>query len=393
MAAPFPEPLRLARHAMATRFELALHGADPVALRAAGEEALDEIERLEDQLSLFRPASDIAHANARAAREPVRVSPAVFGLLQHARRLSDETGGAFDITIGPLMQCWGLLGETGRVPGAEEVAAARTKMGMHLVTLDERDLTVGFAREGVMLDLGAIGKGFALQRAAELLRDAGVASALLHGGTSTVCALGAPPGAGAWKVAIECPPDQAPLAPQADADATRGCAPQGAVGFPPSPLPAGVAAVDGPRAHDDRRAPSGSPMSASDRTVVHGRYFECDSDGPRPVCLAVVPLRDEALSVSAFWGKSFRVGGRTFGHVLDPRTGWPTSAAALAAVVTPSATDADALSTALLTLGAGGLEAVMKLRPGSRALVLTPRAGPTPARVRAFGIPLVSDSP
>ena len=116
----------LARHAMNTRFELVLHGADPVALRAAGEAALNEVERVESQLSLFRPTSEIAHVNARAAREPVRVSPEVFGLLAHAKQLSAETGGAFDITLAPLLRCWGLLGRSdGCIPTEEELAQAR----------------------------------------------------------------------------------------------------------------------------------------------------------------------------------------------------------------------------------------------------------------------------
>src|SRR3989442_10292235 len=96
----------VARQAMATRFEIVLHGGNPVALRAAGEEALAEIARLEDQLSLYRPSSEIAHLNARAAREPVKVSPALFALLQHAQQLHRESGGAFDITVAPLVRCW-----------------------------------------------------------------------------------------------------------------------------------------------------------------------------------------------------------------------------------------------------------------------------------------------
>src|SRR6516164_6924116 len=141
----------LAVHAMATRFELVLHGEDPVHLRAAGEEALGEIERLESQLSLFRPESEIANLNARAAREPVQVSPEVFGLLEHAQRLHAESGGAFDITIAPLVRCWGFMGSTGRLPSADEVAQAREKVGMNLVQLDAEQRTVRFSREGVML--------------------------------------------------------------------------------------------------------------------------------------------------------------------------------------------------------------------------------------------------
>src|SRR5580765_4854723 len=124
-------PVTLACNAMATRFEIVLHGDNPVALRAAGEEALDEIERLEAQLSLYRPTSEIAHLNARAAREPVRVTPAVFALLQHAQQLHHETGGAFDISVAPLVRCWGFMGDTGRMPAPEDVAEARCKVGMH----------------------------------------------------------------------------------------------------------------------------------------------------------------------------------------------------------------------------------------------------------------------
>src|SRR5262245_55384650 len=192
---------------MATRFEIALHGDNPISLRAAGEEAFDEIERIEARLSLYRPTSEIAHVNARAAREPVRVSPASFRLLEHAARLSAESGGAFDITIGPLMKCWGFVQGTGQVPTPEALVEARAKTGMRLVELDADRFTVHFVREGVMLDLGAIGKGYAVGVAAETLREAGVTSALIHGGTSSVYALGCPPEADAWKVAIEEPPD------------------------------------------------------------------------------------------------------------------------------------------------------------------------------------------
>src|SRR5262245_5142912 len=161
----------LARNAMATRFEIILYGNDPVSLRATGEEALDEVERLENQLSLYRPTSDIAHLNARAAREPVRVDPALFHLLEQARKLHQETDGAFDITIAPLVRCWGFMGGTGRIPSRAEIAEARKKVGMHLVQLDGATCSVRFAREGVMLDLGAIGKGYAIERAADLLKE------------------------------------------------------------------------------------------------------------------------------------------------------------------------------------------------------------------------------
>ena len=127
------QTVTLARHAMATRFELVLHGNDPVALRAAGEAALDEVTRAESQLSLYRPGSEIAQVNARAAREAVHISPELFALLEQAQRLHAETQGAFDITVAPLVRCWGFMDNRGKMPSPEALADARTKVGMTLV--------------------------------------------------------------------------------------------------------------------------------------------------------------------------------------------------------------------------------------------------------------------
>lgn len=288
----------LACHAMATRFEVVLHGDNESHLRAAGEEALAEVNRVENQLSLYRPGSEIAQLNARAASEPVRVSPEVFSLLQHAAQLTAETGGAFDISIAPLVRCWGFMNNAGRLPASEEIEAARELVGMDKVLFDVRERTIRFARPGVMLDLGAIGKGYAITRGMEILRVAGVTSALFHGGTSTVGAIGHPPDAEFWRVAVD------------------------------------------------------APSSDGGKTT---REFH---------------LHDEALSVSAVWGRMFSAGDKKFGHVIDPRTGQPVTSAVLAAVVLPDATETDALSTALLTLGAAGQSEITRLRPGMRTLVV-----------------------
>jgi thiamine biosynthesis lipoprotein len=253
--------------------------------------------------------------NARAAREAVRVTPPVFALLQHAFRLTEETRGAFDITVAPLVRAWGFMAGSGCLPDPAALAEARAHVGMQNVHLNAEDFTVRFAREGVMLDLGAIGKGYAIERAAEILREAGVTSALIHGGTSTVQAIGSPPDADSWAVAI---------------------------------------------AHPLRR------------------------DGAE---LATVRLRDEAMSVSAISGKSFDSAGKTFGHVLDPRTGEPVQGAILAAVALPSATETDALSTALLTLGKAGHQEIAGSRPGMRTLVALP-ARPGEIEVETNGIVL-----
>lgn len=282
---------------MATRFELVLSGDDPARLRSAGEEALHEIEALDSQLSFYRPDSDISRINAHASLEPVRVEPRLFALLRRATELSELTDGAFDITIAPLMRAWGLLRGQGRVPSRSEIESALAQVGIRHMALSEADFTIRFQRDGMQIDLGAIGKGYAIERAVEVLTECGVSSALIHGGTSTIYAMGAPDDADAWQVAIHDPVSQSAL---------------------PDPL----------------------------------------------------GLRDCSLSVSAVQGKSFMSDGRQYGHVIDPRTGEPTSAALLAAIWGPSPTDADALSTALLVLGEPWCAMISERMPEYRGLVL-----------------------
>jgi thiamine biosynthesis lipoprotein len=197
--------VRLSLAAMATRFELLLHGDDSARLRAAGEEVLEEIERLDAQLSFYRPGSEIRWINALAAAGPVKVEPRLFSLLQHCVELSRATGGLFDITVGPLMRAWRFVNDTGAVPTPEDLRAARSVVGIDQIELDAGARTVRFRRRGVELDLGAYGKGYALERAREILVEAGVESALIHGGTSSVATIAAPPGAAAWRIRLQAP--------------------------------------------------------------------------------------------------------------------------------------------------------------------------------------------
>ena len=147
----------------------------------------------------------MSRINAGAALGPVPVEPGLFHLLQAAKRIHEQSGGAFDVTVAPLMRCWGGWGGERRVPTAGELAKAHDLVGMGLIHLDEESFTVQFERPEVQIDLGAIGKGYALEEANRLLREAGVSSALLHGGTSSVCAIGTPPSEPHWRIAIKHP--------------------------------------------------------------------------------------------------------------------------------------------------------------------------------------------
>lgn len=322
------QTIALACHAMATRFEFVLSGLDTVALRAAGEEAIREVERLESQLSIYRPGSELSRLNARAAHEPVHVEPRLFKLLQRARRLAAETGGAFDLTVAPLLRCWGLMQKEGRVPTAAELAAARARTGWQHLELDEADFTVRFACEGLMLDLGSLGKGYALDEAADILREAGVTSALLHGGTSTICALGKPGDAAAWSIALADPQTE------------------------------------------------GARFLSTPSAKIRARFNP----------LTTVELCDESLSLSAVWGKSFTAHGKTYGHVIDPRLGEPVEGALMAACVLPSAAETDALSTALLVGGLAEWDKFSAMRPAMRALVVGRSEDGALSEIRAKGL-------
>jgi thiamine biosynthesis lipoprotein len=194
--------VRIKRRAMDCEFELILCGGDERYLQDAAEEAFEEVERLEEQLSAFVPASEISYINACAGSGPVRVEPRLFRLFETAKRLSEETEGGFDVTAGTLGDLWR---RSQHAPSQHDIADALAATGMSRVLLDSDECTVRFTTSGIRLNLGALGKGYAVGRVAELLKDRGVTAALIHAGASTVYALGTPPGEEAWTVGIRHP--------------------------------------------------------------------------------------------------------------------------------------------------------------------------------------------
>lgn len=199
--------VRVARLAMATRFEVVLQGPRPEALRAAAEDAMDEVQRVEAWLSPYLQGSTLSRIHREAHLRPVTVEPPVFDVLSLAADLVQATGGTFDPTVGPLLRAWGLRDGQPSPPSPEALEEARSRVGWHHVQLDPATRSVRFLRPGIELHPGAIGKGWALDRAADLLREAGVVSALLHGGTSSIVAIGPPPSLPPWPVALPVGPD------------------------------------------------------------------------------------------------------------------------------------------------------------------------------------------
>ena len=209
-SAPGPEfsLLRFSRRAMATTFEVLVPFGTPGALEAA-DEALDEIDRLEAQLTVYRETSEVSRLNRAAVHAAVPVEEGLFELLELSAGLSAATGGAFDVTAGALVKAWGFYRGPPRVPSDEERRQALARTGAAFLALDPGRRTVRFLRRGVELNLGSIGKGYALDRVAALLRGRGILSnALLHGGHSSVYAVGTEPGEErGWAVALTHPWD------------------------------------------------------------------------------------------------------------------------------------------------------------------------------------------
>ena len=168
--------------------------------------ALDLVESLESQLTVYRAESEVMDINRKAAAGPVAVEPRLFKLFQMARTLHAETRGAIDITSGPLSETWGFSRREGRLPSEAEIAAARELVGMELVDIDDKHSSVAFRRPGVSVDFNSIGKGYSLDRMAELLAMNCVDDYLLHGGRSSVLASGNQPGHGdGWTVGLRHP--------------------------------------------------------------------------------------------------------------------------------------------------------------------------------------------
>ncbi|NUO82624.1 FAD:protein FMN transferase [candidate division KSB1 bacterium] len=198
---------RFAHKAMATVFEVFIQHENAGYAQQAAFEAFHELDRLEQELSRFLPNSDISRINHLTQNETISLGEAAFECVQQCLRVHADTGGAFDITVGPLMDIWLNKDKSPRTPTPEELEAARQRVGMQHFRLEEAQYTITILSEQrVGVDLGAFGKGYAVDRLADLLREWSIATALIHGGMSSIFAMGAPfERMTGWPIAINNP--------------------------------------------------------------------------------------------------------------------------------------------------------------------------------------------
>jgi thiamine biosynthesis lipoprotein len=290
--------VRVATTAMACEFAVLLNPG-PVEETWAASEVLDVVHALEDQMTVYRPHSELSQINRRAADGPVPVEHRLFDLLLRARDISRQTEGAFDPTSGPLIALWRECKKVHRVPTAGDVQSRLARTGVEKVEFDEAATTVRYRQPGVELNLGGIGKGHALDVAEAELRSRGIDSFLFHGGHSSVVARGGHNGIDGWPVGLR------------------------------------------------------NPLFPTER-------------------LGTLLLRDRALSSSGTSVQFYRHRGKRYGHILDPRTGWPAQGLVATTVMAPSAAEADALSTAFFVLGLEKAQAYCDNRRDVSALLVPP---------------------
>jgi len=200
-----PDAYLFSHNAMATVFEvIIIHGDNRYAQQAACA-AFDELDKLERQLSRFIENSDVSRINNLAAEQPLQLSLEAFECLGLCGSLYDQTGGAFDVTIGSLKDCWLSEDKTLRSPSEEQLSNARQRTGSHLIELDEAGHTVRLLASPVQVDLGGIGKGYAVDQMAKLLSDWGIDTILINGGCSSVLALGRPGDTNGWHLTLSSP--------------------------------------------------------------------------------------------------------------------------------------------------------------------------------------------
>jgi FAD:protein FMN transferase len=194
--------------AMGSTYSIAVYGSDRVRMEAAVDAAFDEVHRLDEMLSNYRPDSEWSDVNRHAAEQPMKISGELFQLLSDCMEYSRQSEGAFDISVGPLMKVWGFYKGSGHLPHRPEVQAVLTKVGYRHIHLDPAAKTVWFDRPGVELDPGGIGKGYAVDRMVEILRQRGAEIALVAGSGSSIYGMGAPPAEPqGWRVEIRDPYD------------------------------------------------------------------------------------------------------------------------------------------------------------------------------------------
>lgn len=189
---------------MGTRFEITAVGANDSIARQAVQSGIAEIKRIESLISSWDSTSETSLINRNAGKGPVRVSYELAYLISRSRKVSALTGGAFDISYGSMDRVWRFDGSMTELPSPEEISASVEKVGFEKVIVDLKDTTVFLRDEGMKIGFGAIGKGYAANRAREIMKAVGATGGLVNAGGDLIC-WGESPRNRPWRVGIADP--------------------------------------------------------------------------------------------------------------------------------------------------------------------------------------------
>jgi thiamine biosynthesis lipoprotein len=194
-------PIHQQRYAMGTMFDIVVYHPSRTEAEQAIEQALNEIVRLDRVMSHFKADSELARLVRDGRSQFVSVDPSLYEVIVQSLGYSRRSGGKFDVTIAPILKVWKRAYAEGRRPSPEEIGAARQCVGYDKIETAAPD-RIRLRSDCLEIDLGGIGKGYAVDRAMKILRDAGIANALVNAGSSSIVSIGAPPGLDGWPVAL-----------------------------------------------------------------------------------------------------------------------------------------------------------------------------------------------
>ena len=197
------EALCFPHEAMATTFQIMVVGQEAGYAKQAADAAFAEVDAIEKEISRFVNSSDISLINTLGEGQWARIGVHTCECLKVSAQVCQETGGAFDPTVGPLMKAWRNPDRSLRQPSDAELAQARALVGMKLIELDEAGKRVRVKAQGVKVDLGGLGKGYAVERAIDVLKEWDIEAALVNGGDSSTFAIGnQKQGGNGWPVGV-----------------------------------------------------------------------------------------------------------------------------------------------------------------------------------------------
>lgn len=282
---------------MGSVFDLTVVEKDSALAQQHFQEIINEIRRIENLISEWRPQTQISEVNQNAGIRPVKVDREVFELTRRAIRYSEFSQGAFDVSIAAMDKIWRFDGSMTEMPAEEAIRKSVERVGYRHIVLDSAASTIYLALPGMKIGFGSIGKGYAADMGRELMQSLGVQGGIVNA-SGDLSAWGIPPNGKAWKIGIYNP-------------------------------------------------------------------FK-----PRKI-LKILKIKEASVATSGSYEKYAEINGKRYSHIIDPKTGYPSTGLTSVTVTGPTAEFANALSTSVMVMGEKEGKKLLKQFPEYRYILIT----------------------